>query len=180
MIPPRGHALPSWRAGLALSALLLAGAALAQPAETNASVWKSTDWTDLQGRTWTAESLEGKVVLVDFWATWCAPCLAQLPHLKKLDERYRDDGLVILGIALDTLDRRQLHGFLQRHGVTWPQVHEPRSLGSEPARKFSVEAVPATRLIDRQGRLVAQDLKGRALEAAIEALLRLDSPASTS
>ncbi|MEM7048199.1 MAG: TlpA disulfide reductase family protein [Acidobacteriota bacterium] len=145
--------------------------ALAVPAAAD-SIWRSEEWTDLTGRTWTADDLEGRVVLLDFWATWCAPCLAELPDLRELDAAYGERGLVIVGIALDALERRDLRSFLLRHDITWPQVHERAGTQSDIARRFGVEAVPVTVLVDSAGRVVARDLRGKALGATVKALLR--------
>ena len=144
------------------------------------SIWRSEEWTDLSGRRWTSEDLDGAVVVLDFWATWCAPCLAEMPNLRRLEAAHRERGLVLVGIALDTIDRRRLHSFLLRHEVTWPQVHVRLGFGGEVARRFGVETVPATLLVDRQGRIVARDLRGRALEAAVEALLDVEHEPSRS
>ncbi len=158
-------------------ALALAVAAGAEAVESPppVSVWHEIAWTDLEGREWTRAELEGRVVLLDFWATWCAPCLAELPHLKQLHERYSDRGFVLLGVALDTIDRRRLRSFLHRQEMRWPQIHETRGTGGEAARAFDVRAVPSTLLVDRSGRIVARDFRGPALEATIETLLDLGS-----
>ena len=159
----------------ALTPLILALAlGAAEPAEPPASsVWQDVAWVDLEGREWTRDQLQGRVVLLDFWATWCAPCLAELPRLKRLNERHAGRGFVLLGVALDTLDRRRLRSFLHRHGVGWPQVHDARG---DAARAFGVEAVPSTMLVDPSGRVVARDFRGPALEAAVDALLELTTP----
>jgi len=148
--------------------LLCLAAALPAAAD---SIWHEEEWTDLSGHTWRAGELEGRFVLLDFWATWCAPCLAELPHLRRLDEGYGRDDLLIVGIALDALDRRGLRSFLLRHGVAWPQVHEKRGVESEIARRFGVEALPATVLVDREGRVIARDLRGRALAIVLDTLI---------
>lgn len=132
----------------------------------------AADWSvaDLQGRTWGPEQFEGKVVLLDFWATWCPPCIAELPHLRRLDERFAGEDFVLIGVALDAIDRRGLRAFLRRHNVEWPQIHARRGVDSDLARHYSVEAVPATLVLDRRGRPVARDLRGQALELVIETL----------
>ena len=156
------------RGGIAL-VLMALGVSLASPAA--GSIWRDREWTDVEGKTWTAEELEGRVVLLDFWATWCAPCLAELPNLRRLQAEHGDDGLVIVGIALDAIDRRGLRSFLLRHGIDWPQVHRPDGVASELARRFAVEAVPVTLLVDRQGRVIARDLRGEALARVVATLL---------
>ena len=134
------------------------------------AIWDVAIW-DVAGRSFTADDFANKVVLLDFWATWCAPCLAELPHLRQLDERFADDDFVILSVALDAIDRRTLRSFLLRHDMSWPQVHEPTGVDSGLAKRFAVEAVPVTVLVDRQGRLIARDLRGQALQAVVETLL---------
>ena len=125
---------------------------------------------NVSGHSFTADDFANKVVLLDFWATWCAPCLAELPHLRQLDERF-DDDFVILSVAFDAIQRRQLRSFLLRHDMSWPQVHEPTGVDSHLAKRFDVEAVPVTVLLDRRSRVIARDLRGQALEAVLETLL---------
>ncbi len=166
----QSRGMSRWLGFLGALTLSLVSAGAEEPP---ASVWQDVAWTDLAGRQWTRAELEGRVVLLDFWATWCAPCLAELPHLEELHERYADRGFVLLGVALDTLDRRRLRSFLHRHDVRWPQVHESRGTDGEAARAFGVEAVPSTVLVDRSGRVVARGFRGPALAAAVDALLGL-------
>lgn len=137
---------------------------------TSGGVWSGVELRDLDGKVWTAEDLLGKIVVLDFWATWCTPCLAELPKLRALDEAYGDD-LLILGVALDSMERRDLRSFLRRHGARWPQIHRPTGLDDSMAEAWGVEAVPAVRIIDRQGRWVASDLRGRALELTVRRLI---------
>lgn len=151
-----------------------------QAVSPNQGIWQDVDWTDLDGRTWTVDEFRGHVVVVDFWATWCAPCLAELPNLRRLHETHHDDGLLVLGVALDAIDRRRLRSFLGRHGVDWPQVHEPQGIASKAARRFGVEAVPAVFVVDTEGRVVARDLRGEALTASVEALLEISRAADTA
>jgi thiol-disulfide isomerase/thioredoxin len=118
----------------------------------------------------TPDGLRGKVVLLDFWATWCAPCLVEMPRLRRLHEELGAD-LVIVGVSLDTTEPRRLAAWTRRHGVAWPQVHDGRGYNGPLARQFGVESLPATVLFDRDGRLAARDIRGAQLEAAIRRLL---------
>lgn len=130
-------------------------------------------WTavDIDGRRWSAESLRGRVVVVDFWATWCAPCLEELPRLKRLHERHAGRGLTIIGVSLDRSSTREFRSWLQRQAIGWPQVREPGGFESPLARAFAIEAVPASFVFARDGRLHASGLRGPALEHRVTALL---------
>lgn len=136
-----------------------------------ASIWETFEARDLDGRRWTAAELGGRVVLLDFWATWCAPCLAEIPSLRRATERFGDRGFLVLGVSLDRGERRDLESFLHRQGIDWPQVHDGRGVDGPLARRFRVTAVPRTFLVDRTGRIVGIDLKGEVLLAALPALL---------
>jgi thiol-disulfide isomerase/thioredoxin len=120
---------------------------------------------------WSADSLRGRVVLVDFWATWCAPCLEELPRLKRLHARYHAQGLTIIGVSLDRSAGRDFRSWLQRQAVDWPQVREIGMYDSALARQFDVEAIPASFLFDRAGRLHAVSLRGDHLDARVGALM---------
>lgn len=152
--------------------ILLIAAALASAAAAPASVWRGFEAVDVEGRAWTAERLEGRVVLLDFWASWCAPCLAQIPALRELSARFGPRGFLVLGVSMERTDRRALAELLRRQEIDWPQIHDGRGFGGPIARRFAVEAVPRTLLIDRSGRVVAVDPGGEVLRAALPALLR--------
>ncbi|MEO1366101.1 MAG: TlpA disulfide reductase family protein, partial [Acidobacteriota bacterium] len=156
---------------VAALAFLLAPSARAEPAAAPPAAAEPWPATDLDGAPWGPRAFSGKVVLLDFWATWCLPCIAEFPNLRELDGRFSDDDFVLLGVTLDAVDRRGLRAFLRRHGVDWPQIHEGRGVDSALAERYAVEAVPSTVLIDREGRWVARDLRGRALELAVETLV---------
>lgn len=126
---------------------------------------------DLEGETWTDERLRGRVVLLDFWASWCAPCLAAIPDLQQLQRLTGDGRFVLLGVALDTGPRRDLVRFVRTREMGWPQLWDGRGFSGKLARRFEVEALPRTVLLDREGRIVAVDLRGPALEAAVRTVL---------
>jgi thiol-disulfide isomerase/thioredoxin len=126
---------------------------------------------DLEGRTWSPEALRGRIVLVDFWATWCAPCLDDLPRLKRLHARYAPRGLTIVGVSLDRSSVRDFRSWLQRQAIAWPQIREAGGYDSPLARHFGVDAIPASYLYDRDGRLLDTHLRGPALEARVAALM---------
>ena len=156
------------RVAAVLLAMLLAGAGAR--GET-APLWPlgAMRLVDLDGTTWTAEGLRGRVTLIDFWATWCAPCLSELPYLKRARARYGRDEFEVIGVSFDVSDRRTLISWLNRHGVSWPQVFDGRGRTGPAARQFGVAAVPTAFLVSADGRLVAINLRGERLLAEIDA-----------
>ena len=135
-----------------------------------ADVWADLAARDLDGRTWTAADFEGRVVLLDFWATWCAPCLADFPHLERARASYDDRDLVILAVSFDRSGRDVLRSFGRRQGVTWPVLLDGLGAAGPVARRFQVEYPPRSLLFDRRGRLVAVDGRGSTLDAALRVL----------
>jgi thiol-disulfide isomerase/thioredoxin len=129
----------------------------------------SLNVVDLQGRRWTAAELSNRVVLIEFWASWCAPCLAQFPDFKRLKEKHGDQ-FEILAISLDSSTRRDLVAWLNRQSVSWPQVHDGRAFNSPAVRPFGVTALPASLLI-AGGKIAAANLRGRELEEAVDYLV---------
>ena len=137
------------------------------PAPALRDAFVTTDGTRMS-----LEALRGKVVLLDFWATWCAPCLVELPRLRRLHKDLGGAGLVIVGVSLDGMEPRRFASWTRRHDVTWPQVRDGRGYNGPLPRAFRVEQLPSTVLVDRDGRVAARDLRGEPLEAAIRGLLR--------
>ncbi|MXX61902.1 MAG: TlpA family protein disulfide reductase [Holophagales bacterium] len=139
-----------------------------------ADVWADLAARDLDGRTWTAADFQGRVVLLDFWATWCAPCLADFPHLERARAGYGDRDLVILAISLDRSGRDDLRSFRRRQAVTWPVLFDGVGAAGAVPRRFQVEYPPRSLLFDRRGRLVAVDARGHTLDAALRVLFAAD------
>ena len=133
----------------------------------------------LEGSEFNIDSLKGKVVLVDFWATWCGPCIQELPHVKEAYQKYHDKGFEIVGISLDN-DRKDLEEFVKKEDMSWTQIvfskKEDMGWSSPLAKKFGVNSIPATFLIGREGKVVARDLRGEALAEAVEK--ELNKPAT--
>ncbi len=117
------------------------------------------------------DDFSGKLVLLDFWATWCGSCRAQLPQLVELNKQYSDQGLQIVGITLDAFQRvsaDRVKQFTKDNNMPWPQVYAD---ATQVAQKFGVSAIPAVFLIDGStGRLIAsgKDLHGDTLNATIK------------
>jgi thiol-disulfide isomerase/thioredoxin len=138
----------------------------------------------LGGETLDIASLRGKVVLVDFWATWCPPCRAEIPRLRTLYETSRKDGLRIVGVSLDP-DRQALVQYVAANRIDWPQVffaeQEQPGRTSPLALQYGVQAIPDTLLVDGEGKIVARGLRGDALEHAVQDLLAgRGAPAATT
>lgn len=112
----------------------------------------------------------GKVVLVDFWATNCAPCLAEFPNLKRLYRKHREAGFEIVGVSFDE-SAAQVTGFAKQNGLEWRQLLNPSGQGPVAAG-FQVRTIPALFLVDRQGKVAFVDVRGEELREAIEKLLK--------
>jgi thiol-disulfide isomerase/thioredoxin len=127
--------------------------------------------TDIDGRRWTAGHLRGRVTLIDFWATWCAPCLAELPRLKALRARHAREDFEILGVMLDSTSRRTVVSWLNRNRVEWPQIHQPGAYSATLPLAFGVRQLPATVLLDDDGTIAAAGLRGDELAARVDTLV---------
>jgi thiol-disulfide isomerase/thioredoxin len=127
--------------------------------------------TDLSGQPLSVASRKGKVVLVDFWATWCGPCKAELPNVIATYKKHHDEGFEIIGVSLDS-DRDKLDAFLkQTDGMTWPQYFDGQGWGNKLAAKYGVEAIPFAVLVGPDGKILGKELRGEELENAVTAAL---------
>ncbi|HWA85484.1 MAG TPA: TlpA disulfide reductase family protein [Opitutus sp.] len=125
---------------------------------------------DVDGKPLSLAQYRGKVVLVDFWATWCGPCVGELPNVLAAYQKYHPKGFEIVGISLDD-DQGKLEGFTGAKGMSWRQYFDGQGWGNKLAKRYGVTAIPATYLLDRDGKIVAKDLRGPALETELARLL---------
>ena len=128
--------------------------------------------TTLDGQKIGLAALRGKVVLLDFWATWCGPCRLELPYVKQVHEAFggRSD-FVLLGISLDQREA-VLREFIKKEQIGWPQVRDAAAGGSTISDAFGVHGIPATFLVGRDGKVIAVGLRGEQMKAEIEKALR--------
>jgi peroxiredoxin len=121
--------------------------------------------TELGGKTWTLKEQRGKVVVLNFWATWCPPCRKEMPDLESLYQQFKEQGLVILAISDE--DARKVRPFIAQQKVTYPILLDP---GRKVNELFQIEGIPKTFVYDRNGKLVAQSIDMRTRRQFLEML----------
>jgi thiol-disulfide isomerase/thioredoxin len=136
----------------------------------------------VQGPPFDLRDLRGKVVLVDFWATWCGPCVAELPHVREVYERYHAKGFEVVGVSLD-YTRDKLAEYVKEKQIPWPQVYfdeeGKRDWANPLARRYGVTSIPNMILVDAEGRVVPEEVRGKALGPAVARLLDKEGAGTT-
>ena len=125
------------------------------------------------GKPFSTAQWKGKVVLVDFWATWCGPCVAELPRIRGVYDKYHADGLEILGVSSDE-NVTALTNYVAQKNLPWPNLFDPDAKDGEfhaLARKYNINAIPVMYLIDRNGVLRSVEARGQ-FETLVPALLK--------
>lgn len=126
---------------------------------------------DVKGDSITLASLKGKVLLLDFWASWCMPCRAANKKLVRLYDKYKEKGFEIFSVSLDE-DKSDWKKAIARDKISWVQVNDPRgSWNAKTAADWNISVLPTTFLINKKGDVVAIDPEGKELEKGIRELL---------
>ena len=126
--------------------------------------------TSLDGQHISLDGLAGKVVLVDFWATWCGPCRAAIPHIRHIAEKFAGQPFVVLSIDLDK-DEDKWRSFVQNNGMTWTQCRDGGGINGEVSKMFNVTAIPATFTIDADGVREDQHVGDADIEGKLKKLI---------
>ena len=141
-----------------------------QAALVEGSKFPDFDEKDVAGKPISVSNYKGKVVLVDFWATWCGPCRAELPNVLKTYENYHSKGFEIIGVSLDQSEEK-LTGFTKDKNMTWQQFFDGKGWANKLAAKYGIQSIPATYLLDREGKIIGKGLRGEDLETAVSKAL---------
>ncbi|MDH5405631.1 MAG: TlpA family protein disulfide reductase [Candidatus Aminicenantes bacterium] len=116
---------------------------------------------DLEGKTVKLSDFKGNVIILDFWATWCPPCVQEIPHFIELYEQYKENGFQMIGIAIQSGSATNVKQFVEKHGINYPILMGNKEITREYG---GINAIPTTFVIDRQGRIVEKYIGYRAKE----------------
>jgi thiol-disulfide isomerase/thioredoxin len=122
--------------------------------------------TDIAGRPLSVAAHKGKVTMIDFWATWCAPCRAEMPNVIATYGKYHTQGFDIIGVSLDD-DQNAVVKFTQAQGMAWPQYFDGKGWDNKLATKYGIHSIPMDYLLDRHGIIIGKELRGEELEQAV-------------
>lgn len=123
-----------------------------------------------EGEMLSLSSLKGKYVLIDFWASWCSPCIAEVPNVKAVYDEYKAKGFEILSVSLDN-DKAKWMSAIAKHNLNWKHISTLKGWDCGIAEKYNVTGVPAMILLDKEGRIVTKDLRGEKLREEVGKLI---------
>lgn len=121
---------------------------------------------DVTGKPLSIANYKGKVVLIDFWATWCPPCRAEIPNVVATYQKYHDKGFEIIGVSLDQ-DRQKLLDYMKENNMTWQQYFDGQGWNNKLAQKYGIDSIPMTFLLDGNGKIIGKNLRGEELTDAV-------------
>jgi peroxiredoxin len=127
--------------------------------------------TDTSGKLMKLSDLRGKYVLVDFWASWCAPCRKENPNVVKAYQQYHDKGFEIVGVSLDTKKDAWMKA-INKDGLTWNHVSDLKGWESDIVKEYGIKVVPTSFLLDKEGKVIANNLREEALPKKLAELLK--------
>ena len=120
----------------------------------------------IDGTAFDPQTLAGKVVLVDFWATWCGPCVAEIPNIREQYDKYHAAGFEVVGVSLDD-DRAAVAEFVAAKEIPWPVILDGRGPGNSLADRYGIRAIPALFMVGRDGDVISLQARGKALETLL-------------
>jgi thiol-disulfide isomerase/thioredoxin len=147
-----------------------AGAKKIQDALAVGSQFPDFDVKDVAGKPLSVAGYKGKVVLVDFWATWCGPCRMEMPNVQEAYKQYHDKGFEIIGVSLDS-DQQKLLDYIKENDMPWPQFFDGQQWSNQLAVKYGIEAIPMNYLLDGNGKIIGKSLRGPELDGMVAAAL---------
>jgi peroxiredoxin len=127
--------------------------------------------SDVEGKSVKLSSFRGKYVLVDFWASWCGPCRQENPNVVKAFNKFKSKNFTILSVSLDD-DKARWTRAINQDGLAWTHVSDLHGWSNEVAVQYNIRSIPANFLVDPQGRIIARNLRGEALEAKLSEILK--------
>ena len=146
-----------------------------QKADTVASTKLKIEFTmaDMDGKQVSVadEFAKHKVTVIDFWASWCGPCRQEMPNLVRIYDKYKNQGLGIVGVSLDE-DKSEWTEAVKSMNMTWTQLSDLQGWNNAAAQKYGIQAIPFTVVVDSEGTVIDAGLRGEQLETAIGKLLK--------